>query len=83
MNLVTCAHRDRPRYAKGLCWPCYATKLWKGQSIEKDGAWAAYRKGRAPRPSRSMQVTPHTSQDACPLTERHPRAAPRDRVSTR
>ena len=43
----TCGHPTRPRYPGRFspwCWPCYSDKVWKGQSPEKDGAWALYRK---------------------------------------
>ena len=45
-RIPVCPHPDRPRYARGLCWPCYALKLWRGQTPAKDGAWAAYRRAQ-------------------------------------
>jgi len=44
MVLATC-HPTRKHYAKGKCWPCYS-RLWKGQTKTKDGAWATQRKKR-------------------------------------
>jgi len=45
--MKVCDHRERPRYAKGLCWPCYAS-CWrprdKAGRLAKDGTWAAYRR---------------------------------------
>jgi len=42
---LTCDHPGRKRYGTtGVCFPCYSTRIWRGQSKAKDGAWAAYRK---------------------------------------
>jgi hypothetical protein len=45
---VNCIHPDRPRHRDTpWCTPCYLTRVWKGDSPLKDGAWAAYRKAQA------------------------------------
>ena len=40
--VVTCDHPERLRYSGDLCFPCYATKVWKAPRSVTDGAWAAY-----------------------------------------
>jgi hypothetical protein len=57
-HAVVCIHPDRTfMRTAGVCWPCYSKFIWKGQSREKDGAWAAYRRG-APAPARHYEQRP-------------------------
>jgi hypothetical protein len=58
---ATC-HPNRRHYAKGKCWPCYA-RLWNGNRIAKDGAWAKFRR---------------TATHSIPTEAPNPRAEPDD-----